>query len=122
MKSESSHFESFKTVFWEENTMNRLLRNTLNEMVTRYTIPREAVPHLFLLALVLTAHLKYDSLMQSRGLTGDRDPNEHVSDEERLAAWKALGDPDKDVPFACLHNRACLNVRHVATRGFPELL
>jgi hypothetical protein len=95
-RGESSHFESFASVFWEET--------------------RESLGDLFLLALVRVANMKYEGLLASHGLSEDGDR----SDAEARARWAMFGNPEIDEPFACIRDGVFHNLSLVARRGLPE--
>jgi hypothetical protein len=117
--AESSHFESFVSVWWDDSYFNRAVRRRLTEACVEHRIDMQHLPDLLLLSLIQVANMKYTGLIESHGLTVD--PDQPVTEQEKAARWATFERPDKDAPFACIQDGAFLNLREVVRRGLPKL-
>ena len=99
-RGESSHFDSFKHVFWSESYFRTALCATLDDVCRRFVIPRDTLGDLLVLSAIRVANMKYEGLLTSHGLqdlAGDT-----VNDQHKRERWRAFDNPDKDAPFACI--------------------
>jgi hypothetical protein len=114
---ESSHFESFASIYWDESYFKTAVCDRLRRACEQCGVPREALADLFLLSLIQVANMKYDGLLESHGVR-DVEP---ASNEEKRARWSIFEQPDLDAPFACIRSGVFENLRLVVRRGLPEL-
>lgn len=112
-RGESSHFDSFTAIYWDDNYANRELRRRLAVLCDTYSIPREALGDLFLVALIQIANLKYEGYVEIHGPGRAADPAGELP-------WRNLGGRDKNAPFACICDGAFENTRHCARHGLPD--
>ena len=119
LRGESTHFESFKQVFWGDNLMNRMFGLALARVTAALEIPASAVGDLFLLSLIEIANLKYDGLLEINRIDREPDFDPVAADDEKLRRFRELGFADKDVPFARLSDGASENLRFLARCGLP---
>ena len=118
-RRESSHFESFVAVYWEENRMRREVFRRLDGLCERHGIPRQALGDLFLVSLIQIANLKYEGFTELYGSSrADSLPNRPAGAGE--LPWRNIGGQDKNVPFACIKDGAFENTRYIARNGLPD--
>ncbi|MCP3978213.1 MAG: phosphotransferase [bacterium] len=115
-RGESDHFTSFKDVFWGDGHLSRELRGRAKGFCTEHGLAEAAVADLFVLALIDVANLKFEALLESRGIAEDD------LDADRRAAWDGLGPVEQNVPFARISSGVFENLRHVVRHGAPRLL
>lgn len=115
-RGESTHFESFREVFWSDNPLNRLLRRSLRRACEHYRLAPEWLPDLFALSLIRIANLKFESLVEVHGIDEER-PTEPLP-----SAWERFGEAGKDVPLVLIRDGACENLRFLVRNGFPRWL
>ena len=116
----SGHFKSFLCVFWEDNYINKKVRNGIQDQCQLFDIPVEAVGDLFLIALIQMANVKFDSLL-SRNQIKEHDTTAKEFDiENKRLIWNAFKYPDKDQPFARIQGGASENIRYIANNGLPN--
>ena len=120
-RGESSHFDSFLSVDWGENYFNTAMRACIRQTCIRLDIPFEVVPDLFMLALIRIANMKYDAFLEAHNMEEDRQPDEPVDDAEKKRRWQVFQRTEKDVPFACIRDGVCENIRFVIQHGLPRL-
>ena len=118
---ESSHFESFLEVYWGRSHLNRIFRETLHRVCREFEIPQELVGDLLLVSLIQIANLKYERLLEMHGIGTEADASYEPRDAEKRARWQSLGESAPDVPFACIHDGVCKNIRYIAEAGLPDL-
>jgi hypothetical protein len=116
---ESSHFKSFSSVYWGDNYYRTAVRKQLVQICEKFGVPRDALPDLFVLALIQAANMKYDGLLESHGMRESEDGG--ASPAEKRARWSVFDRPDLDAPFACIHKGVFENLRLLVRRGLPEL-
>jgi hypothetical protein len=116
-RGESSHLESFRAVWWDENYVARAARARLRAACARHGVPARALPDLFLLSLVQVANMKLRGLLDSHGLELDLD--RPAGEAERAARWAAFSRPDADTPFFSVRGGVFENLRLVARYGLP---
>jgi hypothetical protein len=114
---ESSHFESFLSVFWRESFFRAAVRDRLHQVCEIFGVPRARLADLLVLSLIDVANMKYDGLLQSHGAV---DPPHGSPNEVKRAHWHAFERPDLDAPFACIHDGVFENLRLIVRRGLPE--
>jgi hypothetical protein len=113
---ESSHFDSFVAVYGRESYFRAALRNCLRRACERFGVPGEALPDLFVLALIDVANMKYEGLLASHGVHDGGDDDER----EKSERWSRFDVPDRDEPFARIRDGVFENLRWVVRRGLPE--
>ncbi len=114
LRGESSHFESFREVYWGDGDFGRSVGARLSAVCADYGVPRQALGDLFLLSLVEIANLKYDGLMEIR---------ETIPADTGAApvTWESAGGTDKNAPFFCVTGSVVQTVRQVVRRGLPPM-
>ena len=117
-QGESSHFDSFKQVFWEESYFRLALTSTLADLCGRFAIERRLLGDLLVLSTLRIANMKYEGLLTSHGLSDLE--GETIGEAQKEERWRAFDGPDKDAPFARLQDGVFHNFRQLVRRGVPE--
>jgi hypothetical protein len=120
-RGESSHFRSFKAVFWGNAYINDAIRRSIRDMCSIFRIPEGVVPDLFLLTLIQIANMKYDALMKAMGIHGDLHMEGSLPENRQEFRWENIQGMKKDVPFSFDKHGICENVRFLIRNGFPNL-
>ena len=118
-RGESDHFTGFEAAFWGDNYLNHAMRRRIGEVSERFEIPAGAIPDLFLLSLIQTANMKYESLMTAGAYPRPESDGDWPPEEEMRQRWHRFAEPDKNAPFACIEAGVSKNVALVVTRGLP---
>jgi len=116
---ESSHFESFAAVFWEDSYVGAVMRRCLADAARRFGVAQEMLGDLLVLSTIQAANMKYDGMLVANGLEDLSD--EVVDDAAKRARWKTFDRPDRDEPFVCIRDGFLENLGLLARRGVPEL-
>jgi hypothetical protein len=120
LQGEVSHFGSFVQVFWGDSYFNRAMRRSIHQTCCRFAIPLECVADLFLMALIETANMTFDSMIKHFGRHIERAGDVHVSRVEYSAQQQSSGLFNQDTPFATVKNGVLENIRFVAHHGLPD--
>lgn len=119
-RGESSHFESFLAVWWDDTYFGRSARRRLAAAAAEHALDPSALSDLLLLSLIQVANMKYAGLVESHGLVLDLD--RPATEADKAARWAAFERPDKDAPFACIRDGVFENLRAFVRRGAPPLV
>lgn len=106
-RSESDHFSSFTSVFWEESYLHREMCEQIRSFCRRYGIGDDVVGELFLLSLVEMANMKYASFAESGGCS------ETETMRRRFRSFS------HNVPFSCIDAGISRSLQFVAEHGLP---
>ncbi|NIM96702.1 MAG: phosphotransferase [candidate division Zixibacteria bacterium] len=120
-RGESSHFDSFISVFWGNNYFNKAMRHCIQQMCAVFEIPGECVLDLFLLSLIQVANMKYETLIKGHGINEELLIQTQISEEEKRLLWQSLWIRKKDNPFAFIRDGVFENIRFIVRNGLPNL-
>lgn len=115
-RRESSYSASLLEVFWGTSYLNELLRRSVAEACAAHAVPEDAVPDLFLLALLLRAERKYHVMLQAAGLE-ETEPTASEEDKRRL--WRQLRGLAHDAPLFSCRDGVLESLRYAVRRGLP---
>jgi hypothetical protein len=118
-QGESSHFDSFKRVFWEESYFRSAMTATLAGLCERFGVERRLLGDLLVLSTLRIANMKYEGLLVSHGLSDLE--GETIGEAPKRERWRSFDGPDKDAPFARMQDGVFHNLRELVRRGVPEL-
>ena len=119
LRAESSHFDSFVAVYWEDSYFSREVRRLLGAACSEFGIAPELTGDLLLLSLIQVANLKYQGLVDSHGIA--EDDLSPAGDDEKRARWAAFDTQSKNVPFARIDEGRLVNLSHIVAHGLPDL-
>jgi len=122
VRGESAHLDSFGSVYWEQGTVNRLLRESLRDACSQFELETDLLGCLLVFALIEVANIKYDALLEASGSTPDGVQASDPTEAQKKEFWRHIGPTEEDVPFASIVDGVAMNLKLIAERGLPSLV